>query len=135
METHIFLIFINPKLQCKINIKAKNIITHIWLKTTKNVAVLLSHVCLPTYFFMFLRIYLQTVFKSFFLLGIVLRLWVQCISSFFLILWCSIFLNIFLHKYYILGQLPTSCKQNIIFVYNLGFLKKKKSILTDLACK
>ena len=49
----------------------------------------------------------------------------QCISSFFLILWCSIFLNIFLHKYYILGQLPTSCKQNIIFVYNLGFLKKK----------
>ena len=30
------------------------------------VASLLSHVCLPTYFFMFLRIYLQTVFKSFF---------------------------------------------------------------------
>ena len=35
MEPYIFLIFINPKLQSQINIKAKNIITHIWLKNYK----------------------------------------------------------------------------------------------------
>ena len=134
METHIFLIFINPKLQSKINIKAKNIITHIWLKITKCGCTIIS--CLPTYIlFLCSCAFIYRLSLKVFFLGIVLRLWVQCISSFFLILWCSIFLNIFLHKYYILGQLPTSCKQNIIFVYNLGFLKKKKSILTDLACK